>query len=175
MTSAHPMVYYTTMASPLGDLLLTGDGAHLTGLFMTPHRHGPDRSEEWVRDDAPFVDSVRQLREYFSGSRHEFEIPLAPHGTEFQRRVWAALRDIPYARTVSYGDIAREIGNPKGVRAVGMANGRNPISIIVPCHRVIGADGSLTGYGGGMDRKKWLLAHESKHHAEPLLQMAGAR
>lgn len=156
-------VHYTTMPSPLGDLLLTGDGRHLTGLYMTPHAHGPARGATWVRDDAAFADAVRQLQEYFDGIRVTFEIPLAPDGTEFQRRVWMALRDIPYAQTVSYGDVARDIGNPKGVRAVGLANGRNPISIIVPCHRVIGSNGALTGYGGGLERKQWLLAHEARH------------
>jgi methylated-DNA-[protein]-cysteine S-methyltransferase len=157
------LVRFTTMPSPLGEVLLTGDGRHLTGLYMTPHPHGPSPQASWVRDDAAFTDAIRQLQEYFDGSRLVFEIPLAPEGTDFQRRVWMALRDIPYARTVSYGDIAREVGNPRGVRAVGLANGRNPIAIIVPCHRVIGANGSLTGYGGGLDRKRWLLAHEARH------------
>lgn len=166
-------VYYTTMPSPLGELLLTGDGRHLTGLYMTPHTHGPGRATGWVRDDAAFADAIRQLQEYFEGTRITFEIPLAPDGTEFQRRVWMALRDIPYAQTVSYGHIAREIGNPKGVRAVGLANGRNPISIIVPCHRVIGSNGALTGYGGGLARKQWLLEHEARHGA-PMRTSAGA-
>lgn len=161
--TSHATVRFTTMPSPLGELLLTGDGRHLTGLYMTPHAHGPARGDAWVRDDAAFAGAVRQLQEYFDGRRVTFEIPLAPDGTDFQRRVWMALRDIPYAHTVSYGDIARGVGNPKGVRAVGLANGRNPISIIVPCHRVIGADGSLTGYGGGLERKQWLLAHEARH------------
>jgi len=156
-------ICFSTMPSPLGELLLTGDGCHLTGLYMTPHLHGPSHRDGWVRDDACFAGAIRQLQEYFEGRRLTFEIPLAPAGTEFQRRVWMALRDIPYARTVSYGDVAREIGNPKGGRAVGLANGRNPISIIVPCHRVIGSDGSLTGYGGGLERKQWLLEHEARH------------
>ncbi|HEX4933409.1 MAG TPA: methylated-DNA--[protein]-cysteine S-methyltransferase [Gemmatimonadaceae bacterium] len=172
--TADPTVYYTTMPSPLGDLLLTGDGRHLTGLYMTPHQHGPARGDAWVRRDDLFADARRQLEEYFAGTRVTFEIPLAPDGTEFQRRVWMALRDIPYARTVSYGDIAREIGNPKGVRAVGLANGRNPISIIVPCHRVIGANGSLTGYGGGLDRKRWLLEHEARHGGWGATPLGGA-
>lgn len=167
-------VFYTTMPSPLGELLLTGDGRHLTGLYMTPHTHGPDRGAGWVRDDAAFGDAMRQLREYFDGTRISFEIPLAPDGTEFQRKVWMALRDIPYAQTVSYGDIAREIGNPNGMRAVGLANGRNPISIIVPCHRVIGSNGALIGYGGGIERKQWLLAHEARHGG-PAATALGAR
>ena len=161
--STHRATYFTTMPSPLGELLLTGDGRHLTGLYMTPHTSAPTRDAGWERDDASFEGAIRQLQEYFDGRRLTFEIPLAPDGTEFQRRVWMALRDIPFAQTVSYGDIAREIGNPKGVRAVGLANGRNPISIIVPCHRVSGSNGALTGYGGGIDRKRWLLEHEARH------------
>jgi methylated-DNA-[protein]-cysteine S-methyltransferase len=153
-------VYYSTMQSPLDELLLTGNGTSLTGVFMTPHRHGPARGADWVRDDAAFAEATRQLREYFDGRRTSFALPLAPAGTAFQQRVWMALRAIPYGQTVSYGDIARTIGNPKAVRAVGLANGRNPISIIVPCHRVIGSDGALTGYGGGIERKQWLLTHE---------------
>ncbi len=159
----HHPTFYATMDSPLGELLLTGDGRHLTGLYMTPHTHGPERDPAWVHDRAAFDGAIRQLQEYFDGQRVTFEIPLAADGTEFQRRVWMALRDIPFAQTVTYGDIAREIGNPKGVRAVGLANGRNPISIIVPCHRVIGHNGTLTGYGGGIERKRWLLEHEARY------------
>jgi methylated-DNA-[protein]-cysteine S-methyltransferase len=158
--AAPEMVYFTTMPSPVGDLLLTSDGTNLTGLYMTPHRHGPDRSGDWQRDDARFVVAVQQLREYFDGTRTTFDLKLKAKGTDFQRRVWAALCRIPFGATVSYGAIARDIGNPAAVRAVGLANGRNPISIIVPCHRVIGSDGSLTGYGGGIERKEWLLKHE---------------
>lgn len=154
--------YHTTIPSPLGDLLLTGNGQALTGVYLTPHRHGPTVGVEWVRDEAPFAEARRQLAEYFAGTRREFDLPLAPSGTAFQQQVWTALRTVPYARTASYGDIARAIGNPRGVRAVGLANGRNPLSIVVPCHRVIGSDGSLTGYGGGVERKQWLLAHEAR-------------
>lgn len=157
----HAPVFYTTITSPVGDLLLTGTETHLTGLYMTPHTHGPDRRDDWVANDAPFRTVVRQLAEYFDGTRQTFDVALAPHGTTFQQRVWQALSEIPYGTTVSYAHIARAIENPKGVRAVGLANGRNPISIIVPCHRVIGANGSLTGYGGGLPRKEWLLTHES--------------
>ena len=114
------------------------------------------------QDSTPFVAAVEQLRAYFAGELREFSLPLAPGGTEFQRKVWSALTRIPYGRTTSYAAIARDIGTPRGVRAVGLANGRNPISLIVPCHRVIGSDGSLTGYGGGIERKKWLLAHEER-------------
>lgn len=155
--------YFTTIASPIGELLLTSDDVGLTGLFMEIHRHGPERSDDWIRDDSRFVDVQRQLDEYFAGTRRNFDLPLHPHGTDFQQRVWQSLRAIPYAATCSYSDIATSIGNPKGVRAVGLANGRNPISIIVPCHRVIGSDGSLTGYGGGIERKQWLLAHEQRY------------
>lgn len=161
MPATNP-VFYATMNSPLGELLLTSNGTHLTGLFMTPHRHGPTRDGSWTRDDAKFSETTRQLREYFGGTRTRFDIPCAAHGTPFQKSVWAALTRIPFGATCSYADIARDIGNPKAVRAVGLANGRNPISIIVPCHRVIGANGSLTGYGGGIERKEWLLKHEAR-------------
>ncbi len=106
---------------------------------------------------------VAQLQAYFAGELTDFDLPLQMHGTEFQRRVWAALCEIPYGETISYGELARWVGNPKASRAVGLANGRNPVAIVVPCHRVIGADGSLTGYGGGLDRKVWLLEHEASY------------
>ena len=116
----------------------------------------------WTEDANanPLPEAVRQLRDYFAGSRREFDLPLRLAGTDFQRRVWGGLTEIRYGETWSYGQLAKRIGNPKASRAVGLANGRNPISILVPCHRVIGADGSLTGYGGGLERKRWLLAHE---------------
>jgi methylated-DNA-[protein]-cysteine S-methyltransferase len=129
---------------------------------MTRQRHFDGKQEDWQRDDAQWSAVAKQLREYFDGKRRDFEIPLDVEGTEFQTKVWAALRKIPFGRTASYADIARKIGKPKAMRAVGMANGRNPVSIVVPCHRVIGADGSLTGYGGGLDRKKILLDLESR-------------
>jgi methylated-DNA-[protein]-cysteine S-methyltransferase len=112
---------------------------------------------------APLAATVVQLNEYFNGGRREFDLPLYFEGTTFQRRVWQELTEIPYGETWSYGQLARRIGKPSASRAVGLANGRNPISILVPCHRVIGADGSLTGYGGGLERKRWLLAHEGLH------------
>ena len=115
----HAPVFYTTIASPVGDLLLTGTETHLTGLYMTPHTHGPDRRDDWVANDAPFRTVVRQLAEYFDGTRQTFDVALAPHGTTFQQRVWHALSEIPYGITVSYAHIARAIENPKGVRAVG--------------------------------------------------------
>jgi methylated-DNA-[protein]-cysteine S-methyltransferase len=152
---------YTRIASPVDDLILTGDGTSLTGCYFTGHRHQADPSAGLERDDAAFATAVAQLEEYFAGRRTRFDLPLAPSGTEFQLRVWQQLRAIPYGATCSYADIARAIDAGNGFRAVGLANGRNPISIIVPCHRVIGANGSLTGYGGGLERKRYLLDLET--------------
>ena len=154
--------YFTEFASPVGTLRLTGTGTALTGVFMESERHESAGARDAVRDAAPLREARRQLEEYFAGERREFSLALKADGTEFQQRVWRALRGIPFGVTASYGDIAKRIGNPKAVRAVGLANGRNPISIIVPCHRVIGADGSLTGYGGGVERKRFLLALEQR-------------
>ncbi|HXA36272.1 MAG TPA: methylated-DNA--[protein]-cysteine S-methyltransferase [Steroidobacteraceae bacterium] len=150
--------------SPIGRLLLTSDGSALTGLYMEPSRKARS-TEGWTQDVtvAPLSAAVRQLTEYFAGSRRVFELPLRLQGTDFQRRVWRELTEIPYGETWSYGELAKRIDSPSASRAVGLANGRNPIAILVPCHRVIGADGSLTGYGGGLDRKRWLLAHEGLH------------
>jgi methylated-DNA-[protein]-cysteine S-methyltransferase len=144
-------------------MLLTSDGVSLTGLYMVEHKYGPEIAGSWTwRDDAtPFDEVKRQLSEYFSGRRTTFDLPLAPQGTQFQGRVWEELQKIPYGTTISYGELARRIGNANASRAVGLANGRNPISIIVPCHRVIGANGKLTGYGGGLPRKEALLAFEA--------------
>ena len=153
------MTIYTMMDSPIGELTLIGDGAALTGLYME-RRQALDAG--WVRDDAALAEARRQMEAYFAGELTTFEVPLAPRGTAFQEKVWQALRTIPYGTTASYRDIAIQVGNPTAVRAVGAANGRNPISIIVPCHRVIGANGSLTGYGGGMERKRWLLDLEAR-------------
>ncbi len=159
-------IYFTEFASPIGKLRLTGTGAALTGVFMESERHTSAQSRDAVRDAAPLREARQQLDEYFGGERREFSLVLDADGTEFQRSVWRALRGIPYGATASYGDIAKRIRNPKAVRAVGLANGRNPISIIIPCHRVIGADGSLTGYGGGIERKRFLLALEKLHAAK---------
>jgi methylated-DNA-[protein]-cysteine S-methyltransferase len=147
--------------SPIGRLLLTSDGNALTGLYMETSRKAQDTGG-WLQDgrSAPLTAALRQLEEYFAGSRRAFDLPLRLEGTAFQQRVWRELCEIPYGETWSYGQLAQRIGNPTGSRAVGLANGRNPVSILVPCHRVIGADGSLTGYGGGLERKRWLLAHE---------------
>ena len=155
---------FTYFDSPIGRLLLTTDGTALSGLYMEPSRKTPS-TEGWVNDPtiAPLAEAVRQLTEYFSGKRREFDLPLRLQGTAFQQRVWRELTEIPYGETWSYGQLAKRINKPSASRAVGLANGRNPISILVPCHRVIGADGSLTGYGGGLERKQWLLAHEGLH------------
>jgi methylated-DNA-[protein]-cysteine S-methyltransferase len=147
--------------SPIGPLLLMSDGVHLTGLYMQTSRHSQPLSG-WVEDSEaePLAATVLQLGEYFAGARRSFDLPLRLAGTPFQQRVWQELTEIPFGETWSYGQLARRIGNPNASRAVGLANGRNPISILVPCHRVIGANGTLTGYGGGLERKEWLLAHE---------------
>jgi methylated-DNA-[protein]-cysteine S-methyltransferase len=158
------MTYYTHVESPLGRLILASDGTALTGLYLPVHKHGPEQSASWQRDDdlPVFAAARRQLHAYFEGGLKEFDLPLAPEGTAFQKRVWKQLEQIPFGKTISYGELARRIGNPNASRAVGLANGRNPISIVVPCHRVIGADGSLTGYGGGVERKDILLRHEAE-------------
>ncbi len=153
-------VLFSTMTSPIGELTLTSDGDALTGLYMQRHKHRAEDSRGGRRDDGALKKVRTQLSAYFAGELREFALPLAAQGTDFQQKVWRALCDIPYGKTISYGELARRIGQPSAVRAVGLANGKNPISIIVPCHRVIGADGSLTGYGGGLERKRWLLAHE---------------
>ncbi|MDP9397727.1 MAG: methylated-DNA--[protein]-cysteine S-methyltransferase [Actinomycetota bacterium] len=157
---------YTTTTSPVGELLLLagdepdshGDIA-LTGVYLPDHKGAPLRDPAWRRDDAAFATVVDQLRAYFAGERTTFDLPLAGAGTAFQRRVWAALRDIPYGETISYGELARRVGGSP--RAVGTANGRNPLSIVVPCHRVVAGSGALTGYAGGLDAKRALLAHEA--------------
>ncbi|MFC4257866.1 methylated-DNA--[protein]-cysteine S-methyltransferase [Marinobacter lacisalsi] len=162
----HPQtdtVYYTELDSPIGTLLITGDGDAITGLHMEQQATRPTMGEHWHRDDQRFQEALEQLTAYFEGTLQQFDLPLAGAGTGFQQAVWAALREIPYGQTETYGQLARRIGNQKASRAVGLANRRNPIGIIVPCHRVIGANGSLTGYAGGIERKQWLLAHEQAH------------
>lgn len=158
-------IYFTEMPSPIGRLKLFGTESAVSGVFMENHKGEFASLSDATRDAAPLSETRRQLEEYFAGERQEFSVELAAHGTDFQKQVWLALRAIPFGQTVTYGDIARQIGNPNAVRAVGLANGRNPISIIVPCHRVIGADGSLTGYGGGLERKRFLLALEKSQAA----------
>ena len=148
--------YWTTMKTPVGELFIAGRGGKITDvLFRRPRKGFP--GPMWERADGEFRDVKKQLGEYFRGTRKRFDLKLAPEGTPFQLAAWRQLRRIPYGRTISYGEQARRMGNPKAARAVGAANGENPISIIVPCHRVIGADGRLTGFGGGLGKKKRLL------------------
>lgn len=151
---------YCIAPSPIGELLLIGDGRALTGLYLESQEVWPEKQSGWRWDEAPFKPVLAQLGEYFERRRTVFDVPLAPVGTPFQQRVWAALCAIPCGTTISYGELATRLGDPKASRAVGLANGRNRIAIIVPCHRVIGASGNLTGYAGGLDRKEWLLRHE---------------
>jgi len=151
------MTDYAIVDSPIGDLLLTGEAGVLTGLHFSPFAIDP----EWRHRPESLERAATQLGEYFAGERTGFELDLSPEGTEFQQRVWAMLREIPYGETTTYGTLADALGNPKTVRAVGLANGRNPIAVIIPCHRVIGADGSLTGFGGGLERKRALLDLEA--------------
>lgn len=158
--------------SPLGRLLLAADDAGLTHLDL-PHEKRPTVPRaDWSRVPSRFAAVRAQLAAYFAGQLTRFTVPLAPHGTEFQRAVWRALVAIPYAETTSYGALAQRIGRPRAMRAVGAANGTNPIAIIVPCHRVIGANGSLTGYGGGLPAKRWLLAHERRHAPDASFELA---
>jgi methylated-DNA-[protein]-cysteine S-methyltransferase len=157
--------YCSELDSPVGPLLLLGDGRALTGLYMGEHKHLPPLPAGCRRDDKPFREARAQLRAYFAGTRTEFDLPLRSAGSPFQQSVWRGLREIPFGQTESYGALAKRLGNANASRAVGLANGRNPISIIVPCHRVVGATGALTGYGGGLGRKRWLLAHERRHLA----------
>lgn len=153
----------TVVDSPIGPLRLVAADGRLVGLYMDAQRHLPDTSGFGPRDDeaAPFVAVRRQLEEYFAGERRVFDLPLGPEGTAFQQQVWEALRAIPYGQTRTYGELAAAIGSPRAARAVGLANARNPIAVIVPCHRVVGADGTLTGYAGGLRRKRLLLDLET--------------
>ena len=154
--------YFSQLDSPLGSLLLLGHPQALTGLYMHEHRHQPPTPAGCRRNDAAFRQVREQLLAYFAGELQTFDVAVAGEGSPFQRKVWQALVKIPFGVTESYGGLARRIGNANASRAVGLANGKNPISIIVPCHRVIGMNGSLTGYGGGLERKKWLLEHERR-------------
>ena len=152
---------HTTIESPIGELLLTGDGEAISGLYIQDGLAAMDPEPGWRRDDNAFAEAREQLGEYFAGERTEFDLPLAPEGTEFQRRVWDELRAIPYGDTRSYAELARAVGKPGAARAVGAANGRNPITVIVPCHRVIGSSGDLAGFSGGLERKRALLDLEA--------------
>jgi methylated-DNA-[protein]-cysteine S-methyltransferase len=153
---------YTHMDSPLGRLLLIGDGHVLHGLHMEEGRRPLGVQPDWIEAEDAFEEVRAQLGDYFAGRLTRFDVPLRLEGTPFQREVWQGLLEIDYGETISYGELARRIGRPRAVRAVGLANGQNPIAVIVPCHRVIGADGTLTGYGGGLDRKRLLLDLEAR-------------
>ncbi len=152
---------HSIIDSPIGPLTLVNTDGVLSGLYMDGHAHQPDRTTFGTSAAGGFEQATDELAEYFAGQRTVFTLPLAPVGSPFQRKVWQLLTDIPYGQTRSYSQLADELGDRSVVRAVGTANGRNPISIVVPCHRVIGADGSLTGYAGGLDRKGFLLALEN--------------
>ena len=158
------MKYYTTYESPINQLLLVSDGQALTGLYFNTRRYGEEIQPEWKKVDTarPFPQVKEQLAAYFAGELQIFDLPLSLAGTMFQRMVWSRLQAIAYGKTISYGELARQVGKPTSVRAVGGANARNPISIIVPCHRVIGTNGSLTGYDGGIETKAALLAFEAE-------------
>lgn len=155
-------MYYCYLETPIGELLLAGDddGLHQVGFPKGSMRREP--KPDWIFNEGRLEETRRQLNEYFAGERREFDLPLQLTGTEFQVSVLEALQKIPYGKTVSYGDIAKRIGRPRAVRAVGAANGRNPLPIVVPCHRVIGSTGDLTGFGGGLDTKEALLRHEAE-------------
>lgn len=162
---------FIAVPSPVGELTIAASDAGLTAIYFERHKYGhsPDERRGWTPDGGGANPASRvlararaQLTAYFDGQLRKFDLPLDPTGSEFQHQVWAQLRRIPFGTTTSYGELARRIGDPGKARAVGAANGRNPISIVVPCHRVIGADGSLTGFGGGIERKRWLLAHEQR-------------
>jgi methylated-DNA-[protein]-cysteine S-methyltransferase len=157
------LVKYRYIHSPIGEILLAGDddGLHYIGFPEGKGRILPQR--DWTRSDTAFADAAQQLSEYFEGRRRSFDLQLSPHGTRFQLDVLQALQAIPYGETRSYADIARTVGKPKAVRAVGAANGRNPLPIVIPCHRVVGSNGSLTGFGGGLETKRYLLELEGRH------------
>jgi methylated-DNA-[protein]-cysteine S-methyltransferase len=163
MTESKSQVYYSIFMSPVGELLLTSERGMLSRLNMALQRGkvAPSPEPAWRRDDKALNQARQQLGAYFEGDLQTFDLPLHMAGTPFQKQVWQGLLAIPYGTTISYAELARRIGRPGASRAVGAANGRNPIGIIVPCHRVIGANGTLTGYGGGLDRKEWLISHES--------------
>ena len=158
----HEALYYTTLSSPIGGLLPLSDGEALVGLYLEDDCRRPTPSALWRRDDDVLRSACEQLAAYFVGELKTFTIRLTPQGSAFQLRVWELLRDVPFGTTVSYGELARRLDQPNASRAVGAANAANPISIIVPCHRVIGSDGALTGYAAGVERKEWLLEHEAQ-------------
>ncbi len=160
-------MYYRYLKTPIGDLLLAGDDEGLSLVSFPEGSMRRDPDPDWIYSEKPFVEASRQLEDYFAGKRKEFDLPLKPTGTEFQLAVLDELQKIPYGTTTSYGDIATRIGRPKAVRAVGAANGRNPLPIVIPCHRVVGSSGDLTGFGGGLPTKKALLRLEMENSQFP--------
>lgn len=160
--NASKETWYDYLSTPIGNLLLATDATGLREVWFETGKHKKEPDPQWQRNAAKVAFAAKQLDEYFAGERQDFDLPLHPIGTPFQVNVWHALAKIPYGATISYGELARRIGQPEAVRAVGAANGRNPIPIILPCHRVIGADGSLTGFGGGLPTKRFLLAMEDQ-------------
>lgn len=166
-------IEYTDIESPLGELRLVANDGELAGVYLPGQTTAPDSTADWTRTRAPFGDASAQLGQYFAGRRTSFDLRLAPQGTEFQRRVWAALLEIPYGTTTTYRELAERIGSPSAARAVGRANGANPIGIVVPCHRVIGAAGALTGYAGGIAAKRWLLELEGRSAGQLRLGVDG--
>jgi methylated-DNA-[protein]-cysteine S-methyltransferase len=162
-----PATYFTRPPSLLGPLLLVGTADALTAIWLPSGRDRLEPDPSWIESAVPFAEAIHQLDEYFAGTLRQFDLPLAPEGTPFQQRVWRALLDIPYGETVSYAELARRIDQPSAVRAVGAANGQNPLSIVIPCHRVIGSDGRLVGYGGGLPAKSALLALEQRVAGAP--------
>lgn len=168
------MMRYTYLDSPIGPLLIAGDGTGIRRISFPGGKHVLRPEPEWIEDPSAFTEARTQLDAYFTGELTEFDLSLAPETTPFQGRVLAELRKVPYGSTVSYGELARRVGNPKASRAVGMANGRNPIPIVIPCHRVIGANGDLTGFGGGLDTKRRLLALESRFNHGTAVAKAGS-
>ncbi|MCL5948781.1 MAG: methylated-DNA--[protein]-cysteine S-methyltransferase [Actinobacteria bacterium] len=161
------MTRYRNIDSPVGLLTLAGQDDRLTHLVMETTAHPPSERNHWVEDATAFPDVIAQLHDYFAGKRTGFDVALCPAGTSFQQRVWDALCEIPYGETRSYGEIARRIGQPGAARAVGLANARNPIAVIIPCHRVVGANGALTGYAGGLETKRVLLDLEQTRQPGP--------
>ena len=172
---SHETIHFDEMPSPVGPLRLVADAHGLRQIWFKTERHPKQSSPDWVRSTAALAFARAQLEEYFAGERQHFELPLHPAGTPFQLEVWEELGRIPYGVTISYGELARRIDKPLAVRAVGAANGRNPLPIVVPCHRVIGADGSLTGFGGGLPTKRFLLALEQRTAHGDLFGDAGER
>lgn len=167
------MRYYDDFESPQGQMLLVADDAALTGIYFEGQKYFPEIAGDWKRaaSHVPLVQAKRELAEYFAGERKVFDVAMAPEGTPFQRAVWKAISGVAFGETITYGELARRAGSPGSVRAAGAATGRNPLTIVVPCHRIVGSTGSLTGYAGGLDRKRALLAME----AGEMALMSGVR